>query len=112
MKTLNIRTIFDLKRAVNGAGTTDVLVDAIDDLLLQDDLRDRELRAKVGFSRLPAFQLIPGEPGAITAVERCAALRHLVTVMLDDLHVYRLGELWCHIADKLGNQKPVETLGC
>jgi hypothetical protein len=110
LKTLNIRTIFDLKRSVlgdasiSGEQPPDVLLDAIADMLLQDDLRDRTLRDKTGFAHLPAVQLKPGEPGAITAVERQAALRHLVRVILDDLHVYRLEQLWRHIADKLGKE--------
>jgi hypothetical protein len=107
LKTLNVRTIFDLKRAVLGnegegeAAPPNSLVDAIADMLLQDDLRDRTLRDTTGFARLPAFQLAPGEPGAITAEDRRDALRHLVRVILDDLHVYRLEQLWAHIADQL-----------
>lgn len=110
LKTLNIRTIFDLKRAVLGDDIKGSvvpplsLVDAIADMLLQDDLRDRTLREKTGFARLPAFQLRPDEPGAISAADRRDALCHLVRVILDDLHVYRLEQLWRHIADRLGKE--------
>ena len=111
LKTLNIRTIFDLKRAVlkdedllHARTPPNGLIDAVAELLLQDNLRDRNLREKTGFARLPAFQLALAETGAMTAEERRDALRHLVWVMLDDLHVYRLDQLWQHIGERLGKE--------
>lgn len=107
LKTLNIRTIFDLKRAILADGDNDApkrpdaLTDAIADLMFQDNSRDLNFRTKTGFTRLPKLQLAMGEEGSIDPEARREALAHLVRVIIDDLHVDRLSELWDHIRSKL-----------
>lgn len=109
LKTLHIRTIFDLERAViaerprAGAASPEVrspnptLVAAIGRILLQDTERDVKLRE--------AFELgpHPGAPlGGATEDALVAATQAMVTVMIDDLHVHRLRQVWKHIDAELG----------
>jgi hypothetical protein len=68
LRDLNIRTSFDLERAV-----------------LADDAPD-ELVRMIGAVLFPATPS-PTEP----------TIRHLAMVVLDDLHVHRLRQLWMHI---------------
>ena len=113
LKTLNIRTIFDLQRAVLGPrgdpnadlggsfGTTFVpdpnLLDAIADLLLLDVKRDQKLRGDIGRTGpIPLQQAVTAE-SPFTLGTRRETVVHLVNVMLDDLHVHRLRQLWRHI---------------
>jgi hypothetical protein len=112
LKTLNIRTIFDLQRAVlgpasdpNGTGPAAIntyvpdpeLLDAIGDLLLRGTGRDEKLRKTVGLPLPSALQNPVGTDTGLSASARRAALIQLVHVMLDDLHVHRLRQLWRHI---------------
>lgn len=104
LKTLNIRTIFDLRRAVLGskaATPAPLLIDSLGDLLLQDDRRDAKFRADLGFTRLPAAQISTAAPGPAEIAARREALRALVEVILDDLHVRRLDQIWLHIERQL-----------
>lgn len=109
LKTLHIRTIFDLERAVmpdlqgaspgpNGAppAPNQALVSAIGRILFQDTERDETLRA--------AFKLgdHPGAALGDNAAQVVAATEALVTVMIDDLHVHRLRQVWKHIDETLG----------
>jgi hypothetical protein len=120
LKTLNIRTIFDLERAVlplharpqsdtaaPGASEPQVdadadliepdpaLVLAIGEILLRDNDRDKAMRGALGL-RDPSFVRSDAAPPTVPTV------RHAVTVMIDDLHVHRLRQIWKHIAGQLG----------
>lgn len=91
LKTLNIRTIFDLEQVLK-AGPSE-LVGAVADLLLQDCTRDRSARKLVGLSRPPSLMIEPGQEGAVAEEARQAALRALVSSVIGDLHVLRLKQL-------------------
>ena len=95
LKTLNIRTVFDLERAVLGDG--EVVPDpdvqrAVAAALLADCKRDAEMRRD--FSLGDALS-VGGAAGP-----SLAAVTHLAGVMLDDLHVHRLRQVWQRIMEK------------
>jgi hypothetical protein len=98
LKTLNIRTIFDLQRAVTQT-PDDTLLDAIGELLLQDDSRDSQLRSDIGMRRLPSLQSF--SDGSTTAEMRRKAVVKLTEIILDDLHVYRLRQIWTNLEHRL-----------
>ncbi len=113
LKTLNIRTIFDLERAVmphvpaqkapSGAAVplppSDDVVLAIGELLVRDSERDRAMRTQLVLG--PSVG--DGRDGARTK-PTVAETQHMVAVMIDDLHVHRLRQIWRHIRDKLGGE--------
>ena len=78
LKKHNIRTILDLERAVIGDGAPDRYIQMIGAILFADPA-----------TRAP----IENTPGMLDV----ASVQHAVMVMLDDLHVHRLRELWRHI---------------
>lgn len=110
LKTLNIRTIFDLERAVmppvptpqptpdeaSPATSADDVTLAIGELLVRDSQRDKAMRAQLALG--PSID--EGRDGA-RAKPSVAETQHMVAVMIDDLHVHRLRQIWKHIADKL-----------
>lgn len=107
LKTLNIRTIFDLERAVLPRRSStkppsveiapdEGLVLAIGAALFGDNNRDAELRKSFN---LPTT-LLTKEGGGTPSL---GLTRHIVSVMIDDLHVHRLRQIWKHIAVQLGN---------
>ena len=111
LKTLNIRTIFDLERAVMPqvldpdapAGTPtppappDDVVLAIGELLVRDSERDKAMRTQLALG--PSVG--EGRDGA-RAKPSVTEIQHMVTVMIDDLHVHRLRQIWKHIVGELG----------
>jgi hypothetical protein len=78
LKQHNIRTILDLERAVIGTGAPDRYVQMIGAILFSNPA-----------TRAP----IETTPGMLDV----ESVQHAVMVMLDDLHVHRLRELWRHI---------------
>lgn len=125
LKTLNIRTIFDLERAVmpsvpravkksdaeapsDPAGPPepapvitmpdDALVTMIGNVLFRDTSRDLRLRQSFALGE----HLIDPKAAAAQSAKFVSTTRALVAVMIDDLHVHRLRQVWLHIADQLG----------
>ncbi|WP_346361539.1 hypothetical protein [Bosea sp. (in: a-proteobacteria)] len=128
LKTLNIRTIFDLERAVepaapaapsapapadpaNPAGANAPapavrepspqvdanLVVMIGRILLRDTDRDSRLRTSFRLGEHPVdFPTALNDRQAFIDTTKA-----LVAVMLDDLHVHRLRQIWKHIARQL-----------
>jgi hypothetical protein len=139
LKTLNIRTIFDLERAVlpgqerkseheSGDEKNDDAADAMpqdgpaaavgqavdtaplprnDDalivlvggILLRDTLRDARLRQSFDLGDHP----VDLKTASADVASFVATTRALVTVLIDDLHVHRLRQVWLHIVDELGS---------
>jgi hypothetical protein len=79
----NIRTIFDLERAVLAQGAPADYVRAIGAIVLSR--ADPQFRARIG--------LPDGEAPTISV----GVVRHIVAIMGDDLHVHRLRQLWSTI---------------
>ncbi|GLK56124.1 hypothetical protein JOD31_001042 [Methylopila capsulata] len=93
LKMLNIRTIFDLERATLSEFGVDELKNAVGVILAEDCARDQACRKAFG---LPS-------PAASTAWPANAVAHH-VRIMVDDLHVHRLRQIWLLIARQLGEE--------
>lgn len=120
LRLLHIRTIFDLEIAFWGAKTSPTLQRLIATILLAEDdstalanrLTGMKLDREATIRKLLTCQKPPASPAAdasgSTAPESpaCAAEldlgAHLVRIILDDLHVRRLREIWNSIGDSLG----------
>jgi hypothetical protein len=83
LRQINIRTIFDLERAA-----------------LHEKESTPQGRALIG-SVLFAGSATDKGPVTITVPDD-ATLKQFIRVMMDDLHIYRLRQIWNHISDKLG----------
>ncbi|KPF65842.1 hypothetical protein IP69_16730 [Bosea sp. AAP35] len=111
LKTMNIRTIFDLERAVMphvpdppvppGSSppptAADDVILAIGEVLVQDSNRDKTMR-----DRMLLGQAISAGRNGARAKPSVVETQHMVATMIDDLHVHRLRQIWKHIAEKLG----------
>jgi hypothetical protein len=92
LKRHNIRTIFDLERAVLGDLAPDPYVRMVGRLLYANaDPNVRELLCVAPTS---------GAPPQLDV----QSIKHAVMVMLDDLHIHRLRQLWDEISKKLGRE--------
>jgi hypothetical protein len=100
LKKYNIRTIFDLERGVLGLNAPDDLKLLIGAILLGSDKATAAVRADFEIKPLD----VASEPfdTALTKAVNVDLIEHLVRVMIDDLHVHRLRQVWLHIAGKLG----------
>ena len=98
LKSLQLRTIFDLESVAIGQSTA--LKDAVCDMLWADGTRDKLLRAKTGLSQIPHLRLT-GEAEIYSTVDRHLALSEMIGLMTDDLHVFRLRQLWELFEQKL-----------
>lgn len=100
LRTFNIRTVFDLQQAVLGENADPSIAAAVGRIIVSDTTRDKEMRAK----------LIEAQAGAAPEMTGSAfseaAIKHLVGVMLDDLHVHRLRQLWNKIVGRLSLSRP------
>jgi hypothetical protein len=112
-KTLNIRTIFDLERAVGPvlsmpaseaqakdatyADADEALVLMIGRVLLRDNARDIKLRRSFALGG----PLLDMEKAVAEKAVFVATTKALVGVLIDDLHVHRLRQIWKHIALQL-----------
>lgn len=131
LKRLHIRTIFDLERALLGPDASSKYKDLIVRVLMTGDQERGAIEKEIGIRGVhhgeqpagPAQPEAPADPPpggsletggaraqpAYTTIDELVAgwmddafIRHLATVMVDDLHVRRLRQTWNHIVDKLG----------
>ncbi|MDP3318364.1 MAG: hypothetical protein Q8S58_04470, partial [Bosea sp. (in: a-proteobacteria)] len=75
----------------------DEVVLAIGELLVRDSERDKVMRTQLALG--PAVG--EGRDGA-RGRPSVAETQHMVAVMIDDLHVHRLRQIWKHIVGELG----------
>jgi hypothetical protein len=106
LKSLNIRTIFDLQQAVLMKDADADIRKAVSDILIQDCVRDRNMRARL-IVGLSSSSDGPPPASALPAALTEAAVVHLTRVMLDDLHVHRLRQVWNRIAVRLEWKPPM-----
>jgi hypothetical protein len=103
-KMHNIRTIFDLERAVLSDHSDDSVLRLVGTILFSDTRRDKACKAAFGL--VPTYSARdPATPDDLLANVRGlspAAVRHAVRLIIDDLHVHRLRQIWLLIADELG----------
>lgn len=116
LRQVNIRTIFDLERIVLSRDTTPALQKLVGGIMLAETSEAQELAKRGGkaFStmRLAAAERTEFGPFAAAAAMAVASdldaqgrnpsLEHLVRVILDDLHVHRLRQIWLKIGDRIG----------
>jgi hypothetical protein len=86
LRTLNLRTIFDLEEAILGEAADPWLSAEVSKLLISESQRDRDLHTTFGFASSGR------EP--LTAGAAC----HLTRMITDDLHVHRLRQTWRRMA--------------
>jgi hypothetical protein len=106
LKSLQLRTIFDLESVAKGQSTA--LKDAVCDMLWSDDAPGQLLRATTGLLHIPQIRRM-GDAGGYPAADRHQALSELVALMTDDLHVFRLRQLWDLIVQKLRRDAAAES---
>jgi hypothetical protein len=102
LKTLNIRTIFDLERALLGGDGNAPDADVqktVASALLVNTARDTNMRNE--FNLGDALM-----PGGVQGPS-LAAIAALAGVMLDDLHVHRLRQVWRRIREKLPDPQAI-----
>lgn len=97
LKSLNIRTVFDLERSVLAPDADPWIVAEVGRVLFADGHRDQAMRAGFGFGAAPEDRSARVTPEAV---------KHIARVMLDDLHVHRLRQTWLRIAGRLGAETP------
>jgi hypothetical protein len=95
LKRHNIRTIFDLERAVLGDNAPDPYVRMVGSMLYAN--------ADPNVRDLLRVAPPPGGAGAVPQFD-VQSIKHAVMVMLDDLHIHRLRQLWDEISKKLGRE--------
>lgn len=117
MRQHNIRTIFDLERAVLAPTATPQMRRFIATLLLMPTEVSHKLFEQLK-AKFPGFDSTPPallEPAALqlyvtqlfgarqtAPLDPDATVIHLVSVIVDDLHVHRLRQIWLGIALQLG----------
>jgi hypothetical protein len=116
LRQVNIRTIFDLERAVLGRQATPALQKMVGGILLADTKEALALahlggrsfatmgllaKSRATFAEFSAEAML--EVGRdLDASGRNPALEHLVRVILDDLHIHRLRQIWIQIGEQIG----------
>lgn len=118
LKGLNIRTVFDLERAVcpvyrsNTDGTPELQPDgprtlpdtaltlAIGRILFANSTREHDVWARLAASRNGRRMPFVDPPDA----DLVGMTRAVVTLIIDDLHVHRLRQIWRNIALRLGRE--------
>jgi hypothetical protein len=112
----NIRTIFDLERAVLSRASTSQMRRFVASILLMPTATSRSLIATtqsspVPIGRSPSDKLTAeefdayvtdlfGQSDSVSDPDR--TIKHMVRVIVDDLHVQRLRQVWMNIAGRLG----------
>ena len=126
LKQYYVRTVFDLERALLGPDAESKFKKLILSILMSDDDRRRLIEGKTGIARLPTFvgdlakreaealqagagADTPAQPELSPHIDQLVPIwmddqftAHLVNVLVDDLHVRRLRQIWNHIVDRLG----------
>ena len=108
LKSLHVRTIFDLQNIALGESVA--LKDAVCDMLWLDLKSDQKLRKALGTNHLPHLRLEP-QFSPYTTIDRHDGLIVLVKLMTDDLHVFRLKQLWKLIEEKLKKDNKASKSG-
>ena len=118
LRQVNIRTIFDLERAVLGEHTTPAIQALIGGILLAETRESRDIAqnggrrfATIGLLETPRAEFAEFFAAAASAAGlgrdgegRLPSVEHLVRVMIDDLHVHRLRQIWLVIAELVGTK--------
>jgi len=106
LRQMNIRTIFDLEKAVNNPALYDKLLTA-----LTGEPSSPQAEAKRSIPSSPKRE--PGltvEPGSSAhELDLTVELEALVAIIRDDLHVQRLRQIWDVISDRL-QQRPARSV--
>jgi len=99
---LNIRTIFDLEKALDSPLLQQRLLTA----LVGDQSPATETTSGPTLDRKPRQPVKPGSSEC--QLDPAVALDALVSIVRDDLHVQRLRQIWDVIGDRLG-ERPVPS---
>jgi hypothetical protein len=120
LRGFNIRTIFDLERAMLGAGTTSQIRRLIGAIMFSTppepsprtwvfwEQRKNLRTGGIGSSQFGAFaaELLGETPidttPALRADDPDRSLTHFVRIIIDDLHVHRLRDIWMSLQKRLG----------
>lgn len=99
LKKLNIRTIFDLESAVLDVRAPDGLKHMIGAVILANDVaRQRMLK---DFALKPLEVTYRDFEKNLAAWTNIPVIEHLVRVIIDDLHVHRLRQIWYDLEERL-----------
>lgn len=104
LRSFNIRTVFDLKVAVLHLQAPPDIVARIGQIIVKDTRRDSLMRLAM-FGAPSGTAEDPSADAGLSA----DAIRHMVTVMIDDLHVHRLGQIWARVKSRLNGIEVGET---
>jgi hypothetical protein len=100
LRQINIRTIFDLERAaLHEKESTPQGRALIGSVLFAETSKRKKMMSDLGI--VYAGSATDKGPVTITVPDD-ATLKQFIRVMMDDLHIYRLRQIWNHISDKLG----------
>lgn len=104
LKSIQVRTIFDLEREILSSSLPDdTLLNVIGAILVMDCGRDRKLREALQLGAPPGEK--EGSSAEIMTRRQSlsvGAVRHLTWLIVDDLHVRRLRQIWQLIQERLG----------
>ena len=113
LKRIHIRTIFDLERALLGPGAESKFRRLVILTLMVGDRERAAIEREIGLKGFPR-EPTGTERGAVDGPALMSIddllpdwvddnfVKHVATVIVDDLHVRRLRQVWNHIVDKLG----------
>jgi len=106
LRQMNIRTIFDLEKALDNPALYDKLLTA-----LTGEPLSPEAEAKRSIPSSPKRELaLTVEPGSSAyELDLTVELEAMVAIIRDDLHVQRLRQIWDVISDRL-QQRPARSL--
>lgn len=96
LKAFNIRTVFDLQQAVFAEKADAQIIAEVGRLLITPTQRDQKMR-------LALCQ--EGQTPAAPQTLGIDAVKQLSEVILDDLHVHRLRQLWIEIIGRVGKRR-------
>jgi hypothetical protein len=106
LRQMNIRTIFDLEKALDNPALYDKLLTA-----LTGEPLSPEAEAKRSIPSSPKRELaLTVEPGSSAyELDLTVELEAMVAIIRDDLHVQRLRQIWDVISDRL-QQRPARSV--
>ena len=105
MRQMNIRTIFDLEKALDNPALYDKLLTA-----LTGEPLSPQAEAKRSIPSSPKWEpALTVEPGSSAyELDLTVELEAMVAIIRDDLHVQRLRQIWDVISDRL-QQRPARS---